>query len=825
VGDLLLEALRRDLRFAVRMLVKNRGVTLIAVVTLALGIGANAAVFSVIDAVLLRPFPFPHSEQMCFVWKTDSIRGADRQIASPAEFLDWREQSHSFSQLSAWQTWFSTLTGTGAPEQVWGVHTSANYFDLLGVQAQLGRTFLPEEEQPGRDQVVVLTHGLWQRRYGGDPTLLNRSILIDGRPYTVIGILPAQYDHVYGTAREYDLWMPMALARDQATRKVDSLIVYGRLRDGVTVAQAQAEMGSIFARLRREYPDADMDEGIHIVSILDDAVHSTRAQLLLLQGAVGLVLLIACANVASLLLAKAAAREKEIAIRRAMGAGAWPIVRQLATESLLLAFVGGFGGIWIAELGLGVLRRVGKSAGLFQIPRLQSASLDLRALGFTLAISLATGVLFSIAPAFSALRRNLSEPLKEGGRSAASGIRTRRFHNIVVVLEVGISLVLLAGTGLLLRSFMRLLDTSPGFRPDHVLTMQLWLPQNKYPDAARMEEFSREMQEQVAASPGVESASTIDFLPLSAWAGLLNFAIEGRAAPAEHAAPYAYYAVVSPGYFRTMGIPMERGREFAAPDDANGAGVAILSRTAAEFYFAGKDPIGQRITLQIPAGYQPWRPSFRTDSLTIVGIAGDLREWEWGDPKLPYLYLPVLQNPSPLLNLVVRTREGPTAAAPQVVAAIQRVDPEQPVFQIKSMDEYLDEAVGMRHFELLLLGVFAAVAVGLAAVGLYGVMAFSVSQRSQEIGVRMALGAQQSDVLQMVLNEGLLLTLWGLLAGGIAALGLMRMLRSELFGVQIWDPVTYVCVATLLVLVAAAASLIPARRATRVDPLSALRYE
>ncbi len=555
MGDILLEALRRDLRFAARMLVKNRGVTLIAIVTLALGIGANAAVFSVIDAVLLRPFPFPKSDQICFVWKTDAARGADRQIVSPAEFLDWREQSHSFAELSAWQTWFSTLTGTGSPDQVWGVHTSANYFDLLGVQAEHGRTFLPEEDQPGRDQVVVLTHGLWQRRYGGDASLLNRSILIDGKPYTVIGILPARYDHVYGTAREYDLWMPMTLARDQASRKVDSLIVYGRLRDGVTVAQAQAEMESIFARLRREYPDADVDQGIHVVPILDDAVHVARSQLLLLQGAVGLVLLIACANVASLLLAKAAAREKEIAIRRAMGAGAWPIVRQLLTESMLLASVGGFGGIWIAELGLAALRIVGKSAGLFQIPRLQSASLDLRTLGFTLAISLGTGVLFSIAPALSALRRNLSEPLKEGGRSAAAGIRARRFQNIVVVLEVGVSLVLLAGTGLLLRSFLRLVETSPGFRPDHVLTMQLWLPQNKYSDAARTEEFSRELDAQVAASPGVESASTIDFLPLSGWAGLINFTIEGRPAPAEHAAPYADYAVVSPGYFRTMGIP------------------------------------------------------------------------------------------------------------------------------------------------------------------------------------------------------------------------------------------------------------------------------
>jgi len=821
----LFEALRRDLRFAARMLAKNRSVTLIAVLTLAIGIGANAAVFSVIDAVLLRPFAFPQSDRICFVWKTDTLRGADRQIVSPAEFLDWREQSRSFSQLSAWQTWFTTLTGSSSPEQVWGVHASANYFDLLRVHAQLGRTFLPEEEQPGRDHVVVLTHSLWQRRYGGDASLVDRTILVDGKPYTVIGILPAHYDHIYGTAREYDLWMPMALTRDQASRQTDSLIVYGRLRDGVTVPQAQSEMESIFARLQKQYPDADLNEGIHVVPILDDAVHVARTQLLLLQGAVGLVLLIACANVASLLLAKAAAREKEIAIRRAMGAGPWAIVRQLVTESALLALFGGFFGAWIAELALVALRRVGKSAGLFQIPRLQLASLDLRALGFALALSLATGMLFSIAPAISALRKDLSEPLKEGGRSGASGIRARRFHNLVVVLEFSASLVLLAGTGLLLRSFLRLLETSPGFRPDHVLTMQLWLPQNKYSDAARMEGFSRAMGEQVAASPGVDSTATIDFLPLSGWAGVLNLTIKGRAAPAENSAPYADYAVVSPGYFRTMGIPMERGREFAATDDAYGAGVAILSRTAAEFYFAGQDPIGQQITLQIPEGYQPWRPTFRTGALTIVGIAGDLREWQWGDPKIPVLYLPVLQDPSPLLNLVVRTREEPSAAAPQVVAAIQRVDPEQPIFEIKTMEDFLDEAIGMRHFELLLLAVFAGVAVGLAAVGVYGVMAFSVSQRSQEIGVRMALGAQPADVLRMVLREGLLLALWGLLAGGIAAAGMMRMLRSELFGVQIWDPVTYICVATLLVLVAGLASIIPARRATRVDPLSALRYE
>ncbi|MGO9640565.1 MAG: ABC transporter permease [Candidatus Acidiferrales bacterium] len=821
----MLDTLRRDLRFAARMLVKNRGVNLIAIVTLALGIGANAAVFSVIEAVLLRPFPFPHAEQLCFVWKTDATRGADGQIVSPAEFLDWREQSHAFSQLSAWQTWFTTLTGTRAPEQVWGVHVTANYFELLRVATEFGRTFSPDEGQPGRDHVVVITHGLWQRRYGGDPALVGRSILIDGNPYTVIGILPARYDHIYGTAREYDLWMPMTIVRDEASRKVDSVIVYGRLCDGVTVAGAQAEMESIFARLRRQYPDVDVNQGVHVVSFLDDAVHDARPQLLLLQAAVGLVLLIACANIASLLLAKAAAREKEMAIRRALGAGAWAMMRQLLAESVLLALAGGLGGVFVAELGLAALRHIGKPAGIYQIPRLMSANLDWHALAFTLAISLATGVLFGIAPAISAVRRNLSEPLKEGGRSAAAGIRTRRFHNVVVVLEVGISLVLLAGAGLLLRSFLRLLDTSPGLRTDHVLTMQLWLPQNKYADPARMEEFGRGILEQVSAVPGVASASTADFLPLSGWAGLLHFSIEGHAAPNDLSGPYADYAVVSPGYFRTMGIPIERGREFEASDDANGAGVVIVSRTAAEFYFAGQDALGQRIVLRFPAGYAPWRPQVRAGPLTIVGIAGDVREWEWGDPKIPAVYLPLLQNPSPLLNLVVRTRKDPLDAAQEVVAAIQRVDPEQPVFEIKSMDEYLDEAVGLRHFDLLLLGVFAGMAVILAAVGLYGVMAYSVSQRTQEIGVRMALGAQPADVLRMVLKEGLLLTLWGLLAGGIAAIGVMRILKSELFGVEIWDPATYVSVALLLAIVAALASLIPARRATRVDPLEALRYE
>jgi putative ABC transport system permease protein len=810
----------RDLRFAARMLHKNWIVTLLAVATLGLGIGANTAVFSVVDAVLLRPLHFPRSEQICFVWKTNSLRGADMLVASPAEFLDWRERSHSFAELAAWRSWFFTLTGGTSPEQVWGVRVSANFFDLLEVKPELGRTFFPQEEQPGHDGVAVITHGLWMRRYGGDPGVLNQSILVDGAPVTVIGILPAQYDRIFAET-QYDLFMPMPLERDEAARDFDSLVIYGRLRDGVTLGAAQAEMQSILGDLQREYPNDDVGDGMRVSRVLDDEVQSARPALDLLLGAALLVLLIACANVACLLLARGSARNREMAIRRALGAGPGRIVRQLLIESVLLALLGAVAGIWLGYAALEAIRGL---STVPDIPRLNMAGLDGTVVGFALALSVTTGVLFGLAPAASALRGSLSETLKEGGRSAGAGRHRRRFQDIVVVFEVAMSLILLVSAGLLMRSFVRLMETSPGFRADHVLTMRVWLPQNKYSDPARITNFFESTLEQVRGVPGVAAASAASSLPLGGWTANVDFTIDGQANTPDDI-PWANDVVICTDYFRAMGLPLERGRVFDDGDSSSAGGVVILSRSAAETYFPGKDPLGQRIAMQIDANSPPGAPHLRPGWLTIVGVAGDIREWELGDPKYPVVYLPAAQNPSPLMNLAVRTRRAPLEAASAVTSALQRVDPDQPVLAITSMDDYLDKAVGVRRFNLTLLGAFAGLAVLLAAVGLYGLMSYSVSQRTQEIGVRMALGAEAREIRRMVLNEGLRLGLWGLLAGLLASAALVRALQSELFDVVVWDPVTYIGVAVLLLVVTGLASYVPARRATRVDPLRALRYE
>jgi putative ABC transport system permease protein len=802
------------------MLYKNRVVTLLAVATLSLGIGASTAVFSVVDAVLLRPLHFPHSEQICFVWRTNPTRGSEQTTVSAANFLDWRERNHSFAQISAWRASFYTLTGETRPEQVWGVRVSANFFDLLEIKPERGRTFVSSEEQPGHDAEVVLTHALWVRRYGGDPDLVNRTILVDGKSVTVIGILPQRYDHLF-TEGQYDLFMPLPLVRDESARQEDSLVVYGRLRDGVSVAAAQAELQSIFNELRREYPNADVGEGVRVVPMLDEYVRAARPALYLLLGAALLVLLIGCANVACLLLARGSARNKEMAIRRALGASPWRVVRQLLAESVVLGIAGGFAGIWVGYVALLAFRRMGSVPN---IPRLSMAEIDPAVFGFAIALTLLTGLLFGLAPAASAARSSLSESLKEGGRSAGAGRRRRSFQDIVVVFEVAISLLLLVGACLLLRSLVSMLDTTPGFRPDHVLTMRVWLPQEKYAEPERMADFYQRTIEQVRDVPGVISASVTEILPLSGWAASLNFTIDGHASAADDM-PWANDATVSSDYFHTMEIPLEQGRVFGDADGLDGPGVAIVSRTAAEFYFPGDNPIGQRIALHIEHQPAPGERQLRTGWLTIVGVVGDIREWELGDPKAPMIYLPAAQNPSPFMNLVVRTRRDPLESASSVMGAVERVDADQPVRDIKSMDQYLDDSVGIRRFNLTLLAAFAGLAVLLSAVGLYGLMAYSVSQRTQEIGVRMALGAEPRDIKRMVVSEGLRLGLWGLLAGCIAAMGVMRLLEGELFGVVIWDPITYISVAILLLLVTGVASYLPARRATRVDPLRALRYE
>jgi putative ABC transport system permease protein len=815
----------QDLRYGWRMLRRSPGFTVVAILTLAIGIGANAAMFSIINTVLLRQLPFPDAQRIVFVWGTDPNRNVTRGVASPAEFLDWREQGRSFEELSAWRTWFYNLTGTNEPEQVFGVHASSNFFRLLGITPVLGRDFIAEEDQPGHDQVAMITYGLWQRRFGGDPGIVGRSILLDEKPFTVVGVLPRGFT-LFGTSRQFDVWMPMALDRAQLHREDHSVIVFGRLRKGVTLNQAQAEMETIIARLKQQYPGVDQQNGVRIVSFRDDLARNLKPGLLILLGAVALVLLIACVNVANLVLARAATREREITLRATLGAGRRRIMRQLLTESALLALIGGAFGVILAYGGLELLRVALPSEGGYgEIPHSEWLGINGIVLIFTLGVSIITGMLFGLAPAVQISRSELYESLKEGSNGSIGGRRTHFIRSALVVSEIAFSLLLLVCSGLLIRSFYLLMSEDLGFNPSHVLTTQIWLPDTHYASGQPVMNFYQQVIDRTGAIPGVKSASAVNFLPLSGWGDFCNFDIAGRPIAPADKPDTAQYRVADWRYLRTMGINVKSGRDFTAADGPNAEGVVLLNEALAHRYWPDENPIGKQIHLKFPPSKTPWQPVARDSWLTVIGVVSDVREWEWGEEKVGQLYLPYAQNPSRIMRLVVRSTGDPSALTPAVREAVESVDPSQPVTEIRTMDQFLSQAVSQRRLNMLLLAVFAAVATVLAAIGIYGVMAYGVTQRSHEIGIRMALGAEPSDVLKMVVGDGMKLAVIGMLIGIVGAALLTRYLASELYGIKTTDPFTYVGVALGLAAVAAAACYFPARRATKVDPITALRHE
>ena len=813
-----------DARFGLRALAKNRGFAAVAILTLALGIGANTALFSVVNAVLLRPLPFPAPDRLVTFWTFNHSRNIERGIASPADFADWREQSHSFEEMSAWRTWFYNIRAGADAEQVWGVRTSANYFQLLGVTAALGRTFLPEEEQPGRDQVAILSYGLWQRMLGGDPAAIGRPIDIDGEPFTVVGILPADFNF-FGTRRSFDVWMPYAFDHENPKRDDRSVIVYARLRPGATIPAAQADLAAIAGRLAQEYPETNRGWGVQVVSLYESQVTRLRPALLLLLAAVGVVLLIACSNVANLLFARASARQKEIAIRTALGASRPRLIRQLLTESALLGLIGGGFGVALAFWGLALLRPLPPAHGLGAIPRIDSAQIDFRVLAFALAISLFTGILFGLAPAFQATGGDLNDALKEAGRSSGGGRRGIRLRDLLVVSQVALALTLLIGAGLLMRSFFKLLDVDPGLDPHNVLTAQVWLPEARYPVSRRVPEFYDQVLARLAHLPGVQSVSAIDFLPLSGWGDAVDFAIEGRPAPQPEQIPNSQYRVIAGAYFQTMGIPILAGRAFDRRDTADAPGTVIISEAVARRYWPRGDAIGQHIRLMFSPAKAPWRPEAHDSPLTIVGIAGEIKEPEWGVEDFGEIYLPQQQNASRLMRLVVRTATDPSSLAPAVRNEVVAIDAEQPVTEMKTMEQFLSEAVFQRRLSMILLSLFATLALTLAAVGIYGVISYAVGQRTHEIGIRVALGARPSDVVRLVTWHGMRLALAGVAVGLVLAFALTRTLASQLYGISAIDAPTFVAVPLLLAAVALAACYIPARRASRIDPLVALRHE
>lgn len=814
-----METILQDLRYGVRMLLKAPSFSIVATIALALGIGANTAIFSVVNAVLLRPLPFTNAEQLMIVGETDSVRGQRLGAASYPNFSDWREQNHVFERMASYHNSDFIMTGRGESTRLQGAVVNADLFPLLGVTPMLGRGFLPDEDKPGdTGRVVVLSQELFQKRFGSDPNVVGQSVLLDGKNYTVVGVMPQAFQFPVQND-PVELWTTVAIDREGKEPVTDArgahyINVIARLKPGVSKEQAQAEMTSIGARLEQQYPDKNLHRGVAIDSALDALVGDIRPALLILLGAVGCVLLIACANVANLLLARAMSRHKEMAIRSALGASRARVVRQLLTESVLLSLAGGALGLVLAVWWSDLLVALGKQ----NIPRALQVGLDWRVLGFTMVVSLLTGVVFGLVPALHSSKTQLTETLKEGARGGSGeGARRNRVRSVLVVGELAIAVVLLVGAGLLIQSLWRLRQVSPGFNSQNLLTFVVGIPEVKYP-TANQSQFYRDLIARIEALPGVTSASAIIPLPLSGDRFGISFEIEGRpVAAGDH--PSADFFAIGPGYFKTMGIALRKGRDFTQRDDRQAPGVIIVNEAFARKHFPNEDPIAKRIRPGIAPDQD--EPSMRE----IVGLVADVRNRNLSSELRPGYFLPTAQMPFNEMTVVVRTTNDPHSLITAMQREVTAMDKELPVFNIKTMDEYIAASVAAPRFNTTLLAIFAAVALVLTIVGLYGVMSYSVAQRTNEIGIRMALGAQTRDVLRLIVSQGFKLVVLGLAIGLLGAFALTRVIASLLFGVTTKDPLTFAAVAILLAVVALLACYIPARRASRVDPMEALRYE
>ena len=804
----------KDVRYGIRNLLKRPGVTAVALITLALGIGVNTAIFSAVDSVMLRPLPLKDPERLVAIWEHTPTLGIVQNQMAPANFFDLRNQNQAFEGVGAFSEFSMNLTSEGEPESLDGQLVTANVFSLLGVQPALGRTFAPEEDQLGREHVALLSNALWQRRFNRDPGIINRNITINSESYTVVGVMPAGF---FFPIREAEIWIPWAMEPEQASGRGDHyLTVVARLKPGVTIERANADTESLAARWATDYPRTNEGLGILVRSFHQDYVGDLRRPMLILLGAVGLVLLIACANVANLMLAQATTRRREIAIRMALGAGRWAIARQFLTESLLLAIAGGLLGVLGAIWGVEALSKLLPES----LSKLQAISVDSRVFLFTFGVTVLTAVVFGAVPALQAARANPGETLGDTSRDLAGGISGRYMRRVLVVAEVAFAVVLLAGAGLLIRSFHRLRQVDLGFKTDNLLTMRVVLPMPKYlkPEARRS--FYDEFLRRVDEIPGVESAGMISFLPLSTSGMRFGFSVEGLTKPDDMNLPFALYRAVTPDYFRTTGIPLQRGRFFDAHDTVDSQTVVVVNRRLAEQFWPGQDPAGKRIKVGPPHWENPWA--------TIVGVVGDVRQNGFYGEQMPEMYVPSAQERRSWLaprDLVVRTTADAGAVAGAVRQAVWAVDKDQPVSNVRTMDQVFATAMSRERFQMLLLSLFASLALVLACVGLYGVISYAVAQRTHEIGVRMALGAQPHDVLKLVIRQGMLLTFTGLLLGVVGGLAATRVMTDLLFGVTATDSVTFFSAGGLLVLVAFLACYVPARRATKVDPLIALRYE
>jgi putative ABC transport system permease protein len=813
--------LLHDTRFAVRILLNNPGLALVAVVALALGIGANTAIFSVVNTVLLRPLPYKDPDRLVWIWASSPTRNIPFHFFQYPDFVDWRQQARSFESMSAYFPAAATLTGPGGqshePEWVYHLRVNASFFHMLGVRRILGRDFVEADDRPGAARVTILSHGLWQRRFGASNNVIGTAITLEGETYTVVGILPQGVQAVNMPAQ---LYTPIALGGSRTgPERTFSHGAFARLKSDVTLKQAQAETNTIVDRLDQDYFRKGK-RGIRLWGVREFLVRDVRLSLLILLGAVALVLLIACANVANLLLAKAVARQKEIAIRTALGAGRWRLVRQLLTESLVLALLGGGLGLLLAYWGVDVLVATTPA----NYPLVRDTRLDTSVLCFTVLASLLTGLIFGLVPALSVSRTDVHEALKEGGRGSAESMRRNRFRNLLVVTEVALALVLAIGAGLLLKGFLRLQEVNPGFNAKGVLAASISLPAAKYRTPQQRAAFFEEFFERLESLPGVKAAGMVDALPLSGVNRGSNIHIEGRPEPRPDESPTIWMRCANRAYLRTLEIPLLRGRHFTDQDSEAAPRVAIINQTMARQFWPNEDALGKRFGRGLThrpssssAPPPPW--------ITVVGVAGDVRHTALARPPEAEFIVPYAQFSQPVMSLVIRTASDPARFAPGLRSAAVAVDRDQPVSEVGSLEQRLYNSIAPQRLAMRLLGIFAGVAVALAAVGVYGVISFAVTRRTHEIGIRMALGATRPDVLRMVLREGLTMTLSGLGLGLVAALLLTRLLRSLLYGMTASDPLVFTAVPLLLVAVALAACYIPARRATKVDPMVALRYE
>jgi putative ABC transport system permease protein len=813
----------QDLRYGARTLLKNPGFALIAVLTLGLGIGANTAIFSVVNGVLLRPLAYHEPERIV------TLLNHGRGPVSPANFLDFRSDSQSFAQMAAAEAWGATLAGADGAEAISGLRMGEGLFDLLGERPLLGRTLQAEDYQSGSDRVLVLSHKLWQRVFGADPKIVGRNITLSGESYAVVGVMPPQFQFPPFWSTRAEMWTPLDLRPRATARGGNSLRVFARLKPGVTLQQAQSETDAMNRRLAQAYPEANTGLNIRVDPLNEKVVGNVRQALLILSGAVGFVLLIACANVACLLLARAAMRSSETAVRVALGASRWRIVRQLLTESLLLSLGGAAIGILLAVWGVDWLTMLlaGNSNGFsVRFPRLSEIRIDATALGFTLAVSLGASLLFGLVPALAASKPDLNQTLKESGRGAGG---RRGLRETLVVIELSLALVMLIGAGLLMSSFMKLQTVDPGFNPRNAMAMTVSLAGASQYVGATREVFYRQLTDRLTTLPGVESVSAINHLPLAGDIWTRSLTIEGRPLPALGQGIEVAFRVSRPGYFRAMGIPLRAGRDFTERDTPDAPGAIILNETLARRHWPAEDPIGKRVTLDNP------RDNSRTPQwFTVVGVVKDVKQDSWTSAPFDEIYLPFQQNRDfyagvarqyTSMTLVIRASVEPQSLAAAARETVRSLDRNLPVSGVTTMEQVIADTLWQQRFNLQLIGIFAALAMTLAAIGLYGVMSYSVAQRAREVGLRMALGANRRDVLKLVVGQGMKLALAGVALGLLASLALTRLMEKLLFEVSATDFSTFAVIAVLLTLVALVACWIPAWRATKVDPMVALRAE